>query len=522
MNWSTVEHGLPNLLFVYAVTGVPMLAALIYRREPLRRLITAPLIAAPVTAVALAAWIALRAAWAAYGTAPTGHELYWYATIFLALFGAFAGVLLGGKRPNATHERGTLIEESRRTRVRSGSVSLAGISIPLMDETKHFKLIGTTGTGKSTAIREILGGALARGDRVIIADPDAGYLNRFYDGGSKNNGAGDTILNPFDARSACWDLFAEIDQPYDVEQLARALIPDHESADRTWRNYARSFLTAVIRQQWELGARDPAMRNPRELYRLVSMAPAEELKILVESTAAQPFLESGNERMFGSLRSVASAHLAALEHMPERAATNLSIRQWVRAGQGRALFLPYTASQVSALRSTISAWMRLAIFEAMSGPERDQRLWFIVDELDALGPIDGLKDALARLRKFGGRCVLGFQSIAQVSSTYGHGEAQTIVENCGNTLILRCSASEQGGTAQFASRLIGQRQVLRRQQSQTRQPNSWGSSTTTSEHRSLENAVLPSEIEQLPDLQGYLKLASSPAWQRVKIPLPRR
>jgi hypothetical protein len=28
----------------------------------------------------------------------------------------------------------------------------------------------------------------------------------------------------------------------------------------------------------------------------------------------------------------------------------------------------------------------------------------------ALGPIDGLKDALARLRKFGGRCVLGFQS----------------------------------------------------------------------------------------------------------------
>ena len=61
----------------------------------------------------------------------------------------------------------------------------------------------------------------------------------------------------------------------------------------------------------------------------------------------------------------------------------------------------------------------------MSEPEEDQRLWFVVDELDALGAIDGLKDALARLRKFGGRCVLGFQSIAQVSSTYGSGEAQT-------------------------------------------------------------------------------------------------
>ena len=76
--------------------------------------------------------------------------------------------------------------------------------------------------------------------------------------------------------------------------------------------------------------------------------------------------------------------------------------------------------------------------------------------------IDGLKDALARLRKFGGRCVLGFQSVAQVSSTYGQADAHTIVENCGNTLILRCSASEGGGTARFASQLIGEREVMRR------------------------------------------------------------
>src|SRR6185437_4039035 len=106
--------------------------------------------------------------------------------------------------------------------------------------------------------------------------------------------------------------------------------------------------------------------------------------------------------------------------------------------------------------------VRLAIFETMCHEEASRPLWLIVDELDALGAIEGLKDALARLRKFGGRCVIGFQSIAQVSSTYGAGEAQTIVENCANTLILRCSASEHGGTSQFASRLIGEREVARR------------------------------------------------------------
>jgi type IV secretory pathway TraG/TraD family ATPase VirD4 len=50
---------------------------------------------------------------------------------------------------------------------------------------------------------------------------------------------------------------------------------------------------------------------------------------------------------------------------------------------------------------------------------------------------------------------------AQVSATYGHAEAQIIVENCGNTLILRCSASENGGTARFASRPIGEREIAR-------------------------------------------------------------
>jgi type IV secretory pathway TraG/TraD family ATPase VirD4 len=184
--------------------------------------------------------------------------------------------------------------------------------------------------------------------------------------------------------------------------------------------------------------------------------------------------------------------------------------------------MPYQAGQIATLRGLIATWLRLAIFEAMNGPEGDQRLWFVIDELDALGAIDGLKDALARVRKFGGRCVLGFQSIGQVSALYGRGDAQTIVENCGNTLILRCSASEGGGTAQFVSQLIGQREVLRRHVSRTDARDGTSvfarrrRSTTTSEQFITEPAVLPAEIEQLPDLAGYVKLASSPTWFHVR------
>jgi type IV secretory pathway TraG/TraD family ATPase VirD4 len=180
--------------------------------------------------------------------------------------------------------------------------------------------------------------------------------------------------------------------------------------------------------------------------------------------------------------------------------------------------MPYLVGQIATLRALIASRLRLAIFEAMNGPEGHQRRWFVIDELDSLGAIDGLKDTLARVRKFGGRCVLGFQSIGQVSALYGRGYAQTLVENCGNTLILRCSASEGGGTALFASQLIGQREVLRRHVSRTDARDGTSvlarrrRSTTESDQVIIGPAVLSAEIEQRAD---YAKTASVSSWYRV-------
>jgi type IV secretory pathway TraG/TraD family ATPase VirD4 len=445
--------------------------------------------------------------------------------VALALMLIIATVLSRRQRTREAHRRGARILDGRSAQRRTARLqrlkpqpllTLAGVGVALRDEVKHFKLIGTTGTGKSTAIRELLAAALERGDRAVITDPDGGYLARFFDAGR-----GDVLLNPFDWRSRRWDPFAEVREPYDAERLASSLIPSTADASgREWRGYARTFLTALLRRCHEMGRRDSA-----ELWRLIAMAPTAELRAIVAGTPAQPFLEPENARMFGSIRSVAASAAAALEHVQAQRARAFSVRDWIESGRG-ALFLPYEASQIAALRTVIATWVRLAIFEIMRGEGRDRRVWLIVDELDALGAIDGLKDALARLRKFGGRCVLGFQSISQVSSTYGAAEAQTVVENCGNSLILRCSASEHGGTSQFASRLIGEREVARRTTSRGRDGSGfpggrgWRRSMNVSEQRVTEAAVLASELEQLPDLTGYLKPASSAVWLKVRLRHP--
>jgi hypothetical protein len=523
MEIANLAMGTPGILTAAGAVWVATLAGLYSAHAPRHRYLLSPLLAA-LAGIAVGVALLLAAGLIAhYHIESNGLVRVLLPSVLLPLAGFLAG-RFRADGPRESHVRrgarvleGTAADAVRRALARhpqAGSLSFAGVTVPAADEVKHFKLLGTTGTGKTTAIRELLQGALVRGDRAILADPGGGYLERLY-----RPERGDVILNPFEPRARPWNLFDELTHPYHIEQLARALIPDPDGPAREWAGYARTFFAAVTRQLYSAHVDEFA-----ELYRLLLVAEPEELRALLEGTPAQPMLAPGNERMFGSVRAVTGAALGAFEYLHDQPGEPISVRSWIRDGRG-VLFLPYQADQIAALRTLVSTWMRLAIFHTLSlhpvAAARDRRLWFVIDELDALGAIDGLKDALTRLRKYGGRCVLGFQSIAQVSSTYGGGEAQTIVENCGNSLILRCSASEGGGTARFASQLIGEREILLEQIARTRGAGAaLRSSISRTTQRVREPALLAAEIEQLPDLAGYLKLVSHPAWLRVALPVP--
>jgi type IV secretory pathway TraG/TraD family ATPase VirD4 len=500
--------GAPALALAYGVALAGALAALALRRARLRPWLFAPLLALPMAVLGLALASA-AGPWVA-GAASAARLALTLA--MLAALGLTAG-LWAARRDgrDGTVLRGAVIRGgARRTPV--AGLSIAGVPVTAADEVRHFKCVGTTGTGKSTAIRELLSGALRRGDRAVIADPDGAALARHYD-----PARGDVILNPFDARARRWDPFLELRVPHDPEQLARSLVGEGRGGEQAWRAYGQMLLAELLRRL----ALVPGDRLG-ELVRLLAVAEPGELRVLLEGSAASALVAEGNERMLASVRAVAASATATLAHLAAQRAAPFSVRDWVLRGSG-VLFLPYRADEIAALRSIVSTWLRTAIFQLLSQGEADHRLWFVVDELDALGAIDGLSDALARMRKFGGRALLGFQSIAQVSGAYGDAAARTIVENCASTLILRCSASEGGGTARFAAELVGQREVVRLQASESHgEAGLLGRrrSSAVSVQRVLEPALLASEIERLPDLEGFLKLASGADWRRVRVPVP--
>ncbi len=107
-------------------------------------------------------------------------------------------------------------------------LTLGGKPISRLDETKHFKLIGTTGTGKSTAISALLRGSPTRMVATVR--------------GSSTPAAATRYSTPFAPQSAKWEPLAELEDAADPEHLASALIAT--SADATaseWRGYARTL-----------------------------------------------------------------------------------------------------------------------------------------------------------------------------------------------------------------------------------------------------------------------------------------
>jgi hypothetical protein len=84
------------------------------------------------------------------------------------------------------------------------------VRIPHRKESSHFLLLGDTGAGKSSIIRQMLIEIARRGETAIVYDPGPEYINQFY-----SPERGDIILNPLDVRSF----------KHALEMLRRDLIP---------------------------------------------------------------------------------------------------------------------------------------------------------------------------------------------------------------------------------------------------------------------------------------------------------
>ena len=372
--------------------------------------------------------------------------------------------------------------------------------MPLDCEPNHLLLAGSTNTGKTTAIDELLRCALARGDRVIVIDPNGHALTRF---GRK----GDTLLNPFDKRSPGWSIFNELRKPFDFERFAKSVIPDSsDTSAQQWHGYAQQLFAETARVLTQNGE----TTTERLLYWL-TQAPAGELKALLAGSAAGGLFEPGAEKALASTRFILSHHVGVFQYLQPG---DFSLRTWLEQGQGN-LFIPWREDMLTTLRPLVSMWTDILIASILTlSDEQPRPLWLVLDELASLERLSSLEAGLTKGRKHGLRVVAGLQSVSQLDTLYGVHNAKTLRSCFRNLLALGCSNADPH-TAKEISDGLGESEIERTQTSDSNGKS--GHTRSTTRHRKPEIVVLFSELMNLPPLSGYLKFAGDYPIAKIRL-----
>jgi len=379
-------------------------------------------------------------------------------------------------------------------------IKVAGIPMPIKIENLHLLIAGSTGSGKSVLIHELVYSALLRGNRLIIADPNGDMLSKF---GTKK----DVILNPYDQRSPGWSIFNEIRQTYDFKRFALSLIPRGRSPEEEeWASYGRLLLSETAQKLFLNGK-----GSVSDLFHWTTIAAPEDLKNLLKDTAAES-LFVGPPRAFASARFVLSSKLSA--HLPMRLG-DFSLRDWLEDAHGGNLFITWREDMAVALRPLISTWIDVLCTSILSLPEdQNRRLWMVIDELASLENLASLEDAATKGRKSGLRLVAGLQSTAQLDKIYGHDQAQTL-RSCFRSLVVLGGTKTDPKTCEDMSLSLGEHEVERETVNTTKQKGS--TNTSRQQHHTRERVVMASEIASLPDLQGYIAFAGAYGIARFKL-----
>ena len=383
----------------------------------------------------------------------------------------------------------------------SDALRIGPVPVPRRIETRHFAFLGTTGSGKTTALRQMLDGIERRGEAALVYDTSGEFIAHYY-----NPARGDIILNPFDARCAFWTPFDEISHPADADRIARQLVSETSSQDDdVWLETSRILVANMIRSLW-------AEKNCslEALLEALQVKDKEQLKEWLGHTSSARTFANDADRATGSVLFMLAkaANLIQFLKVEDEGEDRFAFRDFIAKldnceGAKPWIFVPRKEDYFEASKPLMACWLECAASAVLGlSPSPDRRIWFVLDELADLPRVENLARLLPEGRKFGAAIVLTFQALGQMRNRYGANIAEAMLACCNTKLFLQTVDQE---TRKWASETIGQCEVELRAATDTLSIGSDVPRTTIATQRQFRPAVLESELRLRPH-QGYLLL----------------
>lgn len=357
------------------------------------------------------------------------------------------------------------------------------LRIPRNAENKHFLIVGDTGSGKSSIIRQMLYQVEKRGECAIVYDPACEFVKQFYD-----PHRGDIVLNPLDARMPYWSPSLELRRRAEAKALAVSMYQPEGVTNRFFVEAPQKIFAHLLTYLPTPAELVDWMSNPEEIDQRVR---GTEYWALIDSRA--PHQRTG---VLGSLNM--SADSFRLLPRQEETTAVWTATSWAETRRGW-IFITSRPTLREALRPLISLWIDLLVLRLLNESDPGQKpVWFVIDELASLQRLPQLHTAITENRKSQNPVILGFQGRSQMEARYGE-DAEAMLSQPATKIFLRTTEPR---AAKWVSEAIGEVEIER-----LRETHYDGSRAgrNFALDRQTEPLVLPSEISGLDDLRGFLK-----------------
>jgi len=388
----------------------------------------------------------------------------------------------------------------------SKKYSIASIPFPNDGEFLHTIILGSTGTGKTNAILDLLDQIRKNGDRAIIYDKMGSYTANYYQPQK------DVILNPLDQRSKAWSFYSEIRRESDYDYIASALIPEKkDSSGPFWTDSARRVFSVFAQKLKNQLKENPSNKN---FLQLLLKSNFKILADFLSSTSATSLINVESEKTSLSILAILSAYLSSLKYLKDdNSHENFSIRNWIELENNDSfLFISSRSDQHDSLQPLISTWIDIAVKALLSLDQNNyaktdkRRVWIILDEIGSLQQMPSLLDGLAQSRQFGGAFILSLHSISQLKSIYGKDKTDTITSLCRNKLFFAGADDE---TAEYCSQNLGHQEIEEVKEGISYGANEIRDGVSLNNYKSHKRIIISSQIMYMKSLQAYLKFAGN-------------
>lgn len=448
------------------------------------------------------------------------------------LFGILAGSVVfliwsrfGSKLKTEQKKEGSAVVLTDR-QVKSKLTSLNKLSsfnignMPLVKdtETRHFLVTGSTGSGKTNLMHQLLPQIEKKQQPAMIIDQTGEMVARYY-----NPERGDIIFNPFDDRGKAWDFFEDCSNSEELERFSKILFSFNRKrsksySDPFWEQSAEYVFNACVEY---LVKNDKA--NLGSLKRMAIDSNLKDLQGLLKGTPAERYLTDDGKGVASSVLSMLATNAKPISHLPDINDTKVgtfSLKehfQSIKQGSSSWLFLSTKPSSRELTLPLVACLSELALTQLMDiGIDKTRRVWCIFDELASLGNLPALPPLMSEGRKYGACVIAALQSLNQLYDNYGHYAGSSIFGQFGTSFFFR---NTEPAIAKLFSDMCGTETLTRQQKNTSFGANTFRDGVSYSEHQQKQAIVELNDLAALSVGQCYA-LLPEPEVRLSKIQTP--